>query len=192
MRRQQAIVSRMPPVRQLLAPHLHRGFPYARSIKVTRDLERPVLVSLEALVPKDNMYRQLDATPELSFIREWVKDCYADGGRPSIGPVVFFKLQLVLYLEGLRSERQLMRLAADRLSVRWYIGYQLNEALPDHSTLTRIRERDGLEVFSPVLRRGCRAVRGGRADLGQGVLYRRHQSAGHCLPRLYEASLRSR
>jgi transposase len=55
--------------------------------------------------------------------------------------VVFFKLQLVLYLEGLRSERQLMRLVADRLSVRWYIGYGLDKTLPDHSTLTRIRER---------------------------------------------------
>src|SRR5215468_9185232 len=46
-----------------------------------------------------------------------------------------------------RSERQLMRLAADRLSVRWYIGYDLGQPLPDHSSLTRIRERYGLEVF---------------------------------------------
>ena len=61
--------------------------------------------------------------------------------------MVFFRLQLVLYLEGLRSERQLMRLAADRLSVRWFLGYGLDESLPDHSTLTRIRERYGLEIF---------------------------------------------
>jgi transposase len=113
----------------------------------TCDLARPVLVSLEALVPKDNVYRQLDKMLDLSFVRNWVKDCYAEGGRPSIDPVVFFKLELVLYLEGLRSERQLMRLAADRLSVRWFLGYGLDEALPDHSTLTRIRERYGLEVF---------------------------------------------
>jgi Transposase domain (DUF772) len=46
-----------------------------------------------------------------------------------------------------RSERQLMRHAADRLSVRWYVGYDLGEPLPDHSSLTRIRERYGLEVF---------------------------------------------
>ena len=46
-----------------------------------------------------------------------------------------------------RSERQLMRHAADRLSVRWYIGYDLGEPLPDHSSLTRIRERYGVEVF---------------------------------------------
>jgi transposase len=113
----------------------------------SRNLDPPVLVSLDALVPKDNLYRQLDQTLDLSFVRDWVKDCYAERGRPSVDPVVFFKLQLVLYLEGLRSERQLMRLAADRLSVRWYIGYRLDEALPDHSTLTRIRKRYGLETF---------------------------------------------
>jgi transposase len=113
----------------------------------TRDLDRPVLSSMEALVPQDHFYRHLDAQLDLSFVRDWVKDYYAEVGRPSVDPVVFFKLQLVLYLEGLRSERQLMRLAADRLSVRWYLGYGLDEPLPDHSTLTRIRERYGLEVF---------------------------------------------
>jgi transposase len=113
----------------------------------SRDLGHPVLVSLETLVPRDSLYRRLDKTLDLSFVRDWVKECYADGGRPSIDPVVFFRLQIVMYLEGLRSERQLMRLAADRLSVRWFLGYGLDEALPDHSTLTRIRERYGLEIF---------------------------------------------
>src|SRR5260370_22167723 len=46
-----------------------------------------------------------------------------------------------------RSERQLMRHAEDRLSVRWYVGYNLDEPLPDHSSLTRIRTRYGVEVF---------------------------------------------
>src|SRR6476659_7005159 len=57
------------------------------------------------------------------------------------------KLQLVMFLEGIRSERQLMRLAADRLSVRWYVGYDRGEPLPDHSSLTKIRQRYGLAVF---------------------------------------------
>ncbi len=52
-----------------------------------------------------------------------------------------------MFFEGLRSERQLMRVAADRLSIRWYLGYDLHEPLPDHSSLTRIRERYGLTVF---------------------------------------------
>jgi IS5 family transposase len=52
-----------------------------------------------------------------------------------------------MFFEDVRSERLLMRHAADRLSVRWYLGYDLDEPLPDHSSLTRIRERYGVEVF---------------------------------------------
>src|SRR5215204_4070603 len=104
-------------------------------------------LSLEELVPKDNFYRRLDARLDLSFVRGLVRECYACSGRPSVDPVVFFKLQLVLFFEDLRSERQLMGIVADRLSIRWYLGYDLDEPLPDHSSLTRIRERYGLEVF---------------------------------------------
>ena len=104
-------------------------------------------LSLEELVPVDHFYRQLDAKLDLSFVREWVKAAYAERGRPAIDPVVFFKLQLVMFFEGIRSERQLLRVAADRLSVRWYLGYDLDEDLPDHSSLTRIRQRYGLPVF---------------------------------------------
>ena len=103
--------------------------------------------SLDELVPADHFYRQLDRILDLTFVRELVQATYAEMGRPSIDPVVFFKLHLVMFFEGIRSERQLVRLAADRLSVRWYLGYNLDEALPDHSSLTRIRARYGLEVF---------------------------------------------
>src|SRR5215204_3947393 len=104
-------------------------------------------VSLEDLVPADDFYRHLDRVLDLTFVRDLVRDTYAPVGRPSIDPVVFFRLQLVLFFEGLRSERQLMRTVADRLSLRWYLGYDLTEALPDHSSLTRIRDRYGLDVF---------------------------------------------
>jgi transposase len=104
-------------------------------------------LSLEELVSKDNFYRRLEKTLDLSFVRELVEDRYATSGRPSVDPMVFFKLQLVLFFEGLRSERQLMEVVADRLSIRWYLGYDLTEPLPDHSSLTRIRDRYGLEIF---------------------------------------------
>jgi transposase len=107
----------------------------------------PENISLEELVPKDNFYRHLEAQLDLSFVRELVYPLYANGGRPSVDPVVFFKLQLVMFFEDLRSERQLMRVVADRLSLRWYLGYDLHESLPDHSSSTRIRERYGLEIF---------------------------------------------
>src|SRR5258706_6301470 len=104
-------------------------------------------VSVEELVPQDHFYRHLERTLDLSFVREFVHETYACKGRPSIDPVVFFKLQLVMFFEGIRSERQLMRHAADRLSVRWYLGYDLGEPLPDHSSLTKIRTRYGLQAF---------------------------------------------
>jgi transposase len=112
-----------------------------------RRVERLVPLSLEAAVPADHFYRHLEAVLDLSFVRAWVADCYAAGGRPSIDPVVFFKLQLILFFEGVRSERQLMRVVEDRLSLRWYLGYAFDERLPDHSSLTRIRERLGLPLF---------------------------------------------
>ena len=75
---------------------------------------------------------------DLSFVRELVRPLYAEGGRPSVDPLVFFRLELVMFFEDIRSERELMRVAADRLSIRWYLGYDLHEPLPDHSSLTRI------------------------------------------------------
>ena len=106
-----------------------------------------VNVSVEDLVPADHFYRHLEHTLDLSFVREFVQETYASKGRPSIDPVVFFKLQLVMFFEGIRAARQLMRHAADRLSILWYLGYDLGEPLPDHSSLTRIRERYGVDVF---------------------------------------------
>jgi len=107
----------------------------------------PSNLSLDELVPKDNFYRRLEGQLDLSFVRELVADRYAAMGRTSIDPVVFFRLQLVMFFEDVRSERRLMEVAADRLSIRWYLGYDLNEPLPDHSSLTRIRERYGLGIF---------------------------------------------
>src|SRR5215207_1330276 len=112
-----------------------------------RALDEPVTVSLEELVPTHHFYRHLDAALDLAFVREWVADCYAERGRPSIDPVIFFKLQLIMFFEDLRSERRLIETASLHLAHRWYLGYGLDEPLPDHSSLTRIRQRLGLAIF---------------------------------------------
>lgn len=106
-----------------------------------------VSVSLEELVPQDHFYRHVQKVLDLSFVHDLVRERYAVVGRPSTDPMVFFKLQLVMFFEDIRSERLLMRQVADRLSVRWYLGYDLDEPLPDHSTLSKIRQRYGLSVF---------------------------------------------
>jgi transposase len=112
-----------------------------------RRLDQPIAVSLEDLVPANHFYRHLEAELDLSFVREWAHELYADRGRPSIDPVVFFKLQLVMFFEDIRSERQLIATASLNLAHRWYLGYALDEDLPDHSSLTRIRQRLGIDVF---------------------------------------------
>lgn len=112
-----------------------------------RCLDQPIGRSIEELVPQDHFYRFLDAKLDLTFVRTWVADRYAERGRPSIDPVVFFRLQLLMFFEGIRSERKLMEMVALNLAHRWYLGYNLDEPLPDHSSLTRIRTRLGLPIL---------------------------------------------
>ncbi len=104
-------------------------------------------VCLEQLVPEDHFYRKVEDELDLSFVRDLVKDYYSSFGRPSVDPVVFFKLQLIMFFEGIRSERQLMGQVPVNMAFRWYIGYDLDENVPNHSSLTKIRDRYGVEVF---------------------------------------------
>jgi transposase len=115
--------------------------------KKAREFATHTAISVEALVPADHFYRHLEAKLDLSFVRDWARELYADRGRPGIDPVVFFKLQLVMFFEGIRSERKLVETASLHLAHRWYLGYALDEPLPDHSSLTRIRQRLGVDVF---------------------------------------------
>ena len=113
-----------------------------------RDFKTHSAVSLEELVPADNFYRQVESKLDLLFVRDLVRAYYANGlGRPSVDPVVFFKLQLIMFFESFRSERQLMEQVHLNLAMRWYLGYDLDEEVPNHSTLSKIRDRLGLAVF---------------------------------------------
>src|SRR3954468_10645996 len=126
--------------------HRHPERPMLGPLKSRRPAQ-PIAVSLEDLVPANNFYRHLEAKLDLSFVRDWVRELYAERGWPSIDPAVFFKLQLVMFFEGIRSERHLIETASLNLAHRWYLGYALDEDLPDHSSLTLIRQRVGLDVF---------------------------------------------
>jgi transposase len=151
-----------------------------------------VSVSLEELVPQDHFYRHVQKVLDLSFVHELVRECYAAAGRPSIDPVVFFKLQLVMFFEDIRSERLLMRQVADRLSVRWYVGYDLDEPLPDHSSLTRLRQRFGLAVFRRFFEAIVEQWKPRQIDLGQGSVFRCDQSGGQCFHGVRQATFCSR
>ena len=158
-----------------------------------RLLDQPIARSLEDLVPKDHFYRHLDAKLDLTVVRTWVDDLYAQHGRPSIDPVVFFKLQLILFFEGIRSERQLMRVAADRLSLRWYLGYAIDDPLPDHSSLTRIRTRLGLPVFERFFAHVVELCQQAGLVWGKELIFdatkvRANAATGSLVPRWYAAA----
>jgi hypothetical protein len=74
-------------------------------------------VMLEALGSQDHFSRHLERVLDLGFVRDLVRGAYALAGRPAIDFVVFFKLQLELFFEGLHSERQLMRVITDQLNL---------------------------------------------------------------------------
>jgi transposase len=100
------------------------------------------LVTIESLVPADHLLRRIDASIDLEFIRERVRYLYcADNGRPALDPVVLFKLLLIGYLFGIRSERQLMREVQCNAAYRWYLRLKLTDKVPDASTLSQNRRR---------------------------------------------------
>jgi transposase len=100
------------------------------------------LVSIEALVPDKHLLRKVEAAVDFSFIRERVKHLYCeDNGRPALDPVVLFKLLLLGYLYGVRSERQLMREVEVNVAYRWFLGLKLRDKVPDASTLSQNRRR---------------------------------------------------
>jgi len=103
--------------------------------------------SLEKLVPADNMYRMLNHTLDLQFLYPATRHYYGKEGQESIDPVVFFKILLVGYLNNISSDRALLRYCADCLSVRLFLGYDLDETLPWHSTISRTRQLYGETVF---------------------------------------------
>lgn len=98
-------------------------------------------------VPEDNFYRRLKQQLDLEFLREETKQYYGSEGNSSIDPIVFFKLILVGYFENLNSDRKIINHASMRLDVLYFIGYDIDEALPWHSTLSRTRGLYGEEIF---------------------------------------------
>jgi transposase len=99
-------------------------------------------VSIDMLVPKDHLLRRIERAVDFSFIREKVAGLYCIGnGRPAIDPVVLFKMLLLGYLYGIRSERKLVAEIQVNVAYRWFLGMTLTDKVPDSSTLSQNRRR---------------------------------------------------
>jgi transposase len=111
-------------------------------------------------------YELLNGTlEEMNFaeqVREMCAPAYAEaarGGRPGIDPVIYFKMLMIGFFEGIESERQIAFRCEDSLSLRGFLGYALDEATPDHSSMSIIRQRLGSECFERVFALVLRALR---------------------------------
>jgi transposase len=102
---------------------------------------------LSERVPKQNLYRRLAELLDWDFLYEQTRALYSHTGQPSLDPVVFFKLVLVGRLENLVSDRRLIEHCSLRLDILYFLGYEVDEDLPWHSTISRTRQLYPVAVF---------------------------------------------
>lgn len=110
------------------------------------------MVTIEDLMPREHFLRKLEAALDLSFVYEETAPLYSKKyGRPAIDPVVIVKYLLVGFLYGIPSERQIERRVQTDIALRWYLGLDLFDRVPDHSTVSQLRRRK--PSFRKVFRR---------------------------------------
>ena len=110
------------------------------------------MVTIEDLMPREHFLRKLEAALDLSFVYEEAAPLYSKKyGRPAIDPVVIVKYLLVGFLYGIPSERQIERRVQTDIALRWYLGLDLFDRVPDHSTVSQLRRRK--PSFRKVFRR---------------------------------------
>ncbi len=129
-----------------------------------RNMSEPVLfqmVDLETLVPPEHWLRRLDTVLDLSFVHEAVAECYSAGkGRPSVDPELALRMMLLGRLYDL-SDRELCQEAAMHAGMRWFCRLNFHDPIPDHSTLSRLRNERWAEnglfdrLFDEVVRQCC-------------------------------------
>src|SRR5439155_25260431 len=107
-------------------------------------------VNVEKRVRSDHPVRRVAAAIDFKFVREEVAHCYGSKGNVSVDPEVILKMMFLLFFDDVASERELMKIIAERLDYLWFLGYGLDEEIPDHSVLSKARARWGKEVFEGV------------------------------------------
>ncbi|WP_131538555.1 transposase [Pedobacter nototheniae] len=107
---------------------------------------------LSDYIPADNFYKRLNDTIDLNFVYGATAKYYGSEGQKSIDPVIFMKLMLIGYLENLSSDRKIVSTSRMRMDILYFLGYDLDEELPWHSTLSRTRQLYGMELFETLFK----------------------------------------
>lgn len=122
-------------------------------------------VNLEKRVRANHPLRQVRAAIVFGFAREEVAHCYGEKGNVSVDPVVILKMMFLLFFDDVASERELMKIIAERLDYLWFLGYGLEDEIPDHSVLSKARARWGKEIFESLfVRTVAQCVEAGLVD----------------------------
>ena len=111
---------------------------------------------MDDLVPKDHILRKIEKAIDFSFIYDLVKDKYSeDTGRPSIDPVVLFKIVFIQYLFGIRSMRQTIKEIEVNAAYRWFLGYDWNDPVAHFTTFGKNYSRrfEGTDIFEQIFAR---------------------------------------
>ena len=104
-------------------------------------------INLNKRVRPDNPLRRISEKVDFGFVREAVADSYGKKGHESEDPIVVMKLMLLLFFDDVSSERELMRIVGERLDYMWFLGFGLEDEIPNHSVLSKARNRWGQAVF---------------------------------------------
>jgi transposase len=104
-------------------------------------------INLEKRVRSDNPLRRVRELVNFGFVREVVRDGYGKKGHKSEDPIVILKLMLLLFMDDVASERKLMAIVGERLDYMWFLEFELDEEIPNHSVLSKARRRWGRKVF---------------------------------------------
>jgi transposase len=122
-------------------------------------------VNLEKRVRANHPLRQVKAVIDFGFVREEVAHCYGKKGNESVAPEVILRMMFLLFFDDIKSERELMEVIGERLDYLWFLGYGLDEKVPDHSVLSKARARWGKEVFESLfVRTVAQCVEAGLVD----------------------------
>ena len=104
-------------------------------------------VNLDKRVRADHPLRRIDALVDFSFVRAEVAATYGNNGHVSIDPVILLKMMFLLFWDDVASERELMNVIPERLDYLWFLGLGLDDAVPNHSVLSKARARWGKDAF---------------------------------------------
>ena len=95
------------------------------------------IVGIESLVPEGHLLRKIDAAVDFNVLYDMVEELYSeDNGRPSVDPVVLFKMVLIQHLYGLPSLRRTAEEVSLNVAYRWFLGYGIQEETPHFSTVS--------------------------------------------------------